>query len=56
MFETFAKGLSDLFLKSGFVAFFQDEGWKNVIMIAIACILMYLAIVKQYEPFLHLPF
>ncbi len=55
MFETFAKGLSDLFLKSGFVAFFQDEGWKNVIMIAIACILMYLAIVKQYEPLLLLP-
>ncbi|MGI5958370.1 MAG: sodium ion-translocating decarboxylase subunit beta [Massiliimalia sp.] len=44
-----------MFLGSGFVAFFQGEGWKNLVMIAVACVLIYLAIVKQYEPLLLLP-
>lgn len=29
--------------------------WRQIIMIAIACILIYLAIAKQYEPLLLLP-
>ena len=29
--------------------------WKNIIMILIACVLLYLAIVKQFEPLLLLP-
>lgn len=29
--------------------------WGNVIMVAVACILLYLAIVKKYEPLLLLP-
>ena len=37
--------------QTGFYQFFTIEnGWKNVIMIAIACVLCYLAIVKKYEP------
>lgn len=47
--------LSDMFLESGLFAFFQDGGWRNVIMIAVACVLIYLAVVKQYEPLLLLP-
>ena len=47
--------LSDMFLESGLMAFFQDGGWRNVIMILVACVLIYLAIVKQYEPLLLLP-
>ncbi len=43
---------------TGAVALFQD-GWvpalKIIIMIAIACVLLYLAIVKNYEPLLLLP-
>ncbi len=31
------------------------ENWKNIIMILIACVLLYLAIVKQFEPLLLLP-
>ncbi|MCQ2369360.1 MAG: sodium ion-translocating decarboxylase subunit beta [Paludibacteraceae bacterium] len=39
----------------GFVKLFQGDGWKCLIMIAIACLLLYLAIVKKYEPLLLLP-
>jgi len=34
---------------------FDNGGWKNLIMIAIACVLLYLAIKKQFEPLLLLP-
>ncbi|HQA60502.1 MAG TPA: sodium ion-translocating decarboxylase subunit beta, partial [Tepidanaerobacteraceae bacterium] len=42
------------------VKFFESTGYTNVtfeqlIMILIACFLMYLAIVKQYEPLLLVP-
>ena len=43
---------------TGAAALFQD-GWipavKIIIMLAIACVLLYLAIVKQFEPLLLLP-
>lgn len=32
-----------------------DQGWKNLIMIGIACLLCYLAIGKKFEPLLLLP-
>jgi len=42
--------------QTGVYQFFTVEaGWKNLIMIAIACVLFYLAIVKQFEPLLLLP-
>ena len=45
--------LRDLALESGFAAFFvTDGGWKNLIMIAIAFVLLYLGIVKKFEPLL----
>ena len=31
---------------------FENGGWKNLIMIGIACVLIYLAIKKQFEPLL----
>ncbi len=34
---------------------FEDGGWKNLIMIAVACVLLFLAIKKQFEPLLLLP-
>ena len=34
---------------------FSMTGWKSVVMILIACLLFYLAIVKQFEPLLLLP-
>ena len=35
--------------------FFADGGWKNLIMIVLACILLFLAIKKKFEPYLLLP-
>ncbi len=38
--------------KMGFVAFFSEMGWGNLVMILIAFFLLYLAIKKEYEPML----
>lgn len=54
MLDLFLKSISDLWNGSGFVAFFNGD-WRNIIMIAISCVLIYLAVVKQYEPLLLLP-
>nr|WP_325195503.1 sodium ion-translocating decarboxylase subunit beta [uncultured Oscillibacter sp.] len=37
---------------TGFVLFFQDGGWKNLVMLCIACFLLYLGIGKKFEPLL----
>ncbi|MFY9591301.1 MAG: sodium ion-translocating decarboxylase subunit beta, partial [Bacteroidales bacterium] len=50
-------------VKENLIKFAKDSGiyalftthWKALIMIVISCILLYLAIVKQYEPLLLLP-
>ncbi len=44
--------LKALWLDSGFASFFADGGWKNLIMIAISCVLLYFGIVKKFEPLL----
>lgn len=44
--------LQKLWLESGFSAFFMESGWKNLIMILIAFVLLYLGIVKKFEPLL----
>ena len=45
--------LMDFVEGMGFVGLVQD--WRCIIMLLIACVLLYLAIVKQYEPLLLLP-
>ena len=40
---------------TGVAGFFVEGGWKNIIMIAIACLLCWLAIAKKFEPLLLLP-
>ena len=40
---------------SGIAQFFVEGGWKNLIMIAISCVLIYLAIRHKFEPLLLLP-
>ncbi len=49
--------IQQLWEESGFARLFNFEngGWKNLIMIGIACGLIYLAIKKQFEPLLLLP-
>ena len=42
--------------ETGFYAFFTTPGsWKYLVMIALACVLLYLAIVKKFEPLLLMP-
>ena len=44
------------FLQStGFYLFSQGENWKCLLMIFIACVLLYLGIKKKFEPLLLLP-
>ncbi|MCM1474511.1 MAG: glutaconyl-CoA decarboxylase subunit beta, partial [Muribaculaceae bacterium] len=44
--------LKTLVSDSGFAGFFVDEGYKNLIMILISFLLLYLGIVKKFEPLL----
>ena len=40
---------------TGFYQFTQDGNWKCLIMIGVACVLLYLGIVKKFEPLLLVP-
>ena len=40
---------------TGFYLFSQDGNWRCLVMIGIACVLLYLGIVKKYEPLLMVP-
>ena len=54
MLESFASFLQN----TGFAALFQTgavDALKTIIMLAVACVLLYLAIVKKFEPLLLLP-
>ena len=51
--------VTDILLKlwnnSGFASIisgFGDMGWQNLVMLVISCVLLYLAIVKKFEPLL----
>ena len=37
---------------TGFTMLLQDGGWKNLIMLCVACFLLYLGIGKKFEPLL----
>ncbi len=47
--------LSDFWASTGFYALYENMLWGNIVMIAIACLLLYLAIVKGFEPLLLVP-
>lgn len=53
----FLEAITDLWAQSGLAQIFNfaNGGWKNLIMIAIAGVLLYLAIRKKFEPLLLLP-
>ncbi len=40
---------------TGIALLFQNDGWKQLIMIAIAVLLLYLAVFKEAEPYLLIP-
>ena len=48
--------IAEIFANSGWAQiFFAEGGWKYTVMIGVACVLLYLAIVHQFEPLLLLP-
>ncbi|MBE3102327.1 MAG: sodium ion-translocating decarboxylase subunit beta, partial [Firmicutes bacterium] len=47
----FLDAIKTIFIDSGFAAL----TWQQCIMIGVACVLVYLAIVKKFEPLLLLP-
>lgn len=49
------EGLSKFVGEMGFANFLAEGGWKNLVMLAIGCFLLWLAIVKKFEPLLLLP-
>ena len=51
MFEVLIDSVKNIALASGFA----NVNWQQLVMIAISCILAYLAIAKGYEPLLLLP-
>lgn len=54
--QSIIKVFTDFALETGFAAFFTQPGaWKYAVMIVVACFLLYLAIVKKFEPLLLLP-
>lgn len=49
------EGLSKFVGEMGFASFMAEGGWKNLVMLAIGSFLLWLAIVKKFEPLLLLP-
>ncbi|MBE6201577.1 MAG: sodium ion-translocating decarboxylase subunit beta [Rikenellaceae bacterium] len=50
------QSISDFLNSTGFAQMFVAAGgWKCLVMLALSCFLLYLAIKKQYEPLLLLP-
>ena len=47
--------IAEFFKGSGIAGFFANGGWMNLIMIVVACVLLFLAIKKEFEPYLLLP-
>ena len=47
--------MTDFLKSTGVAKLFEGDNWLCLIMIAIACVLCYLAIVKKFEPLLLLP-
>ena len=50
--ESILNVLQEIVETSGFAALVSAGGWKNLIMIALACGLLYLGIGKKFEPLL----
>ena len=53
--DKFWNTIVEFFKGSGIAGFFANGGWLNLIMIVVACVLLFLAIKKDFEPYLLLP-
>ncbi|MBQ7741097.1 MAG: sodium ion-translocating decarboxylase subunit beta [Eubacterium sp.] len=47
--------VKSIFLNSGFAYFFTDGGWKNLVMILVAFVFLFLGIKLGFEPLLMIP-
>ena len=56
MWNSILETIKTFIQNTGIARLFENENWwKYVVMYAIACVLIYLAIAKKYEPLLLLP-
>jgi len=58
VFEKLVDGFTGFFINTGIYDMFASDGvvwWKTLLMLGIACVLIYLAVVKEFEPLLLLP-
>ncbi|HIZ83035.1 MAG TPA: sodium ion-translocating decarboxylase subunit beta [Firmicutes bacterium] len=55
IWNKFVDTIVGIMQESGFAGLFTGDGWKNIIMIGVACVLLFLAIKKEFEPLLLLP-
>ena len=51
----FIDTLVGIFQSSGFARFGEPGGYLYAVMICVGCFLLYLAIVKEFEPLILLP-
>ncbi|MBN1646591.1 MAG: sodium ion-translocating decarboxylase subunit beta [Spirochaetales bacterium] len=49
------EGFNKLWQSTGIYGFLQAGGWGNLVMIAVGCLLIFLAIKKGFEPLLLIP-
>ena len=49
------KGLTSIGERTGVAGFMAKNGWKALVMIAVGCLLLYLGVVKDFEPMLLVP-
>ena len=49
------EAIANFFASTGFYQFFQGDNWKSAIMLVIAVVLLFLGIVKKFEPLLLVP-
>ena len=47
--------LKEIALESGIYKLFIGDGWKNAVMLGVGIILLYLAIFRDFEPYLLIP-
>lgn len=55
MLSGFMEALMDILTQSGIAAFFEGQGYLNVIMLGVSFVLLYLGIKKGFEPLLMIP-
>lgn len=48
-------GIKSIAERTGIAGFMAKNGWKQLLMLIVGCILLYLGVVKDFEPMLLVP-